>query len=194
MLKLTATVSWFVCSWHSISCPDEEMSNLCGVKGQQNCGDHIADVNMFPKCWLIFPCMQHCGRHKKYFWKSSETFLVSAWHATKLPCLCQLDGQHHSTQCCHHNVSSFCWSLYDPEASFRFGVRMALSGGWPVSLCNSFQDHVVWQLWPWLFPLSVWPHLIGLLHTAPSYGWDLVDMARGLSYVHSYNSYCAHSK
>ena len=47
-----------------------------------------------------------CPGHKKCFIsKSSETFLVSARRATRLPRFVMY-GQHHRTQCCHHNVPS----------------------------------------------------------------------------------------
>ena len=81
---------------------------------------------MFPKCWLVFAThttfvsdtnFVSCG-HKKCFWKSSETFLVSAWHATMLPCF-PMDGQHRRTQCCHHSVSSFCQGLTDVHWIFN---------------------------------------------------------------------------
>ena len=75
-----------------------------------HCGGNIADMIMFPKCVLVSPRTQHlcltqilCPGHQKCFWKSSETFLVSAWHATMLPCFAT-DGQHRRTQCCHHSV------------------------------------------------------------------------------------------
>ena len=51
-----------------------------------------------------------CPGHKKCFWKSSETFLVSARRATMLPRFAT-DGQHCRTQSCRHNVSSFCQGL-----------------------------------------------------------------------------------
>ena len=86
-------------------------------KTKTHCGGNIADVILFPKCVLVLPSAQHlcptqilCPGHKKCFWKSSETFLVSRRHAAMLPCFAT-DRQHRRTQCCRHNVSSFCQGL-----------------------------------------------------------------------------------
>ena len=89
--------------------PFTSMSHLGPGKTRTHCGGHIADVIMFPKCVLILPRAQYlCPGHKRCFWKSS--FLVSTLCATMLPCFAT-DGQHRRTQCCRHNVSSFCQGL-----------------------------------------------------------------------------------
>ena len=56
---------------------------------------HIADVIMFLKCWLVLPRAQHfvADTNLKCFWKSSETFFVSTRLATMLPRFAT-DGQH----------------------------------------------------------------------------------------------------
>ena len=47
---------------------------------------NIADVSMFPRCWLVLPRAQHVWRTQKCFWKSSGTFPVSARRATIISC------------------------------------------------------------------------------------------------------------
>ena len=54
------------------------------------CGGYIADVAMFPIRWLVLRATfvadtkNFVSWTQKSFWKSSETFLVSAWRATML--------------------------------------------------------------------------------------------------------------
>ena len=66
--------------------------------------------------WSCFPKLTRLATHatfvadtKKCFWKSSEKFLVSARRA--MFSRFATDGQHRRTQCCRHNVSSFCRGL-----------------------------------------------------------------------------------
>ena len=86
---------------------------LSSSKTKTHCGSKIAGMIMFPKCWFVLPRARHlwrtrilCPGQKKCFWKSPETFLVSARHAKILPRFAT-DGQHRRTQCCRYNVSSF---------------------------------------------------------------------------------------
>ena len=87
-------------------------------KTMTRCGGNIADVIMsvsqiltrFATHATFVPTQILCPGHKTFFWKSSETFLVSARRATMLPRLAT-DGQHRRTQCCRHNLSSFCQGL-----------------------------------------------------------------------------------
>ena len=37
---------------------------LIAGKTRAHCGGNIANVVMFPKCWLVLPRTQHCGGHK----------------------------------------------------------------------------------------------------------------------------------
>ena len=77
-------------------------------KTRTHCGRNIADVITFPKCWLVLPRAQHLWRTHNMFLKISRNFCcVRARRATTLPRF-TTDGQHRRTQCCHHNVSSFC--------------------------------------------------------------------------------------
>ena len=100
---------------------------------QHCCRDHVfPNVDSF--------CHMHniCGGHKfcvldtttECFWKSSETFLVSVGRATMLPRF-SMDGEHHRTQCWHHNVSSFCRGLMysgcDEKDIFSFSLGQALA-------------------------------------------------------------------
>ena len=64
----------------------------------------------FPNVDSFCQARNICGGHRKCFWKSSETFLVSARRGTVLPRFVT-DGQNRRTQCCRHNVSSFCRGL-----------------------------------------------------------------------------------
>ena len=73
--------------------------------------------------WSFFPNVKSfcharniCGGHNKCFWKSSETFLVRA--ARNNVARFSTDGQL-GTQCCSHNVSSFCrtFTFYCPWSS-----------------------------------------------------------------------------
>ena len=76
------------------------------AKGADKSGGNIPDMIMFPKCWLVLPRAQHLSDTKNV----SENLLVSALRATMLPRLAT-DGEHRRTQCCRHNVSSFCRGL-----------------------------------------------------------------------------------
>ena len=115
----------FFSTWVSpcLSCcvdPYDPYDSYGSSKGPAKRG-HIVPATL--PTWSCFPnvssfchartiCVRHkfCAGHKKCFWKSSETFLVSARRATMSPRFAT-SGQHRRTQCCRHNVSLFCRGL-----------------------------------------------------------------------------------
>ena len=118
--KKLAHKTEFYLDFHRVACGhcDEIIGAWGPGKTRTHCGGNIADVIMFPKCWLVLPRAQHLCRTQilcptQCFWKSSETFAVSALRATMLPRFAT-GGQHRRIQCCRHNVSSFCRSLSKP--------------------------------------------------------------------------------
>ena len=126
--KKLAHKTEFYLDFHRVACGhcDEIIGAWGPGKTRTHCGGNIADVIMFPKCWLVLPRAQHLCRTQilcptQCFWKSSETFAVSALRATMLPRFAT-GGQHRRIQCCRHNVSSFCRSL-KARLHMRFLMR-----------------------------------------------------------------------
>ena len=141
-----------------------------------HCGRNIAVVIM----WVYSFCHTRniCGGHKKCFWKSSETFLVSARRATLLPRFATGE-QHRRTKGWRHNVSSFCRGLSPLSERVAEGSTREMSsfsfwrlvcfihanyGRW--WWCRHWQQLLVW----WRSTTIV---LIGMLTTITEVRWWL---------------------
>ena len=101
------------------------------------CAIFVADTNVVSWTQML------CPEHKKCFWKSSATLLVSARHATMLLHFAT-DGQHGKAQCCCHNVSSFVTNslqLHDCHIAKTMPTHICLlTGAWPVTWTALHQD------------------------------------------------------
>ena len=126
------------------------------------------NVDSFCHACNICPTQILCPGHIKRFWKSSETFVVSA-RAGNIA----TGGQHRRTQCCRHNVSPLSRGLKADLDGTILTVACNLLKSWLGCNCHRVLKHVSKSYNLFRVVCDSLGQVVRLIYTKQSmlYGW-----------------------